>query len=79
MADKIIQVSGFGVENNSATQCSYLLCALTDCGKVLLSTGDGKWHDVSPKVDSKAEVKDYGFCTYGSTFPCNPACENGCV
>jgi len=79
MEDKIIQVSGFGVEYNSATQCNYLLCALTESGKVLLSTGDGVWIDVSPKPASTKAVKDYGFCTYGSTFPCNPACENGCV
>jgi hypothetical protein len=45
--DKIIQVSGFGVKNTMSTQCEYLLVALTESGKVLLSTGDRIWCDVS--------------------------------
>ena len=49
MMDKIIQVSGFGVANTSTTQCNYLLVGLTESGKVVLSTGDGHWADVSPK------------------------------
>ena len=48
MQDKIVQVSGFGVNNTKNTQCDYLLVALTERGKVLLSTGDGKWTDVGP-------------------------------
>ena len=53
--DKIIQVSGFGVENTVTTQCNYLLVALTEDGKVLLSTGDGKWGDVSPRTNDQQE------------------------
>jgi len=47
--DKIIQVSGFGVENNHITQCNYMLCALTESGQVLLSRGDGEWTNVTQK------------------------------
>lgn len=46
--DKIIQVSGFGVENTQSTQCNYMLIALTESGKVILSQGDGQWSDVGP-------------------------------
>jgi hypothetical protein len=45
--DKIISVNGFGVENTVNTQCNYMLVALTESGKVLLSTGDKNWCDVS--------------------------------
>ena len=45
MKDKIIQVSGFGVNNTQRTQTDYMLVALTQNGKVLLSQGDGKWTD----------------------------------
>lgn len=47
--DKIIQVSGFGVANTHNTQCDFMLVALTESGKVLLSMGDTNWCDVSPK------------------------------
>ena len=53
--DPIIQVSGFGVENTYTTQCNYMLVGLTKYGKVLLSTGDGTWCDVSPK--NKPQLK----------------------
>ena len=50
MTDKIIQVSGFGVENTSQTQCNFMIVALTETGKVLISDqGDGVWRDISPK------------------------------
>ena len=45
--DKIIQVTGFGVANTSNTQCDYMLVGLTESGKVMMSTGDGNWADVS--------------------------------
>ena len=47
-SDKIIQVSGFGVEKTMNTQCNYMLVALTESGRVLMSTGDQRWCDVSP-------------------------------
>lgn len=47
--DQIISVSGFGVEDTVSTQCNYMLVGLTVSGKVLLSTGDGKWTDVTGK------------------------------
>lgn len=49
MTDKIIQVSGFGVNNTMHTQTEYMLVALTESGKVLMSTGDGEWASVGPK------------------------------
>jgi len=49
MTDKIIQVSGFGVNNTMHTQTEYMLVALTESGKVLMSTGDGAWASVGPK------------------------------
>lgn len=54
MSDKIIQVSGFQVASTRHTQCDYLLVALTESGKVVLSTGDGKWADVSPAPEQEA-------------------------
>ena len=45
--DKITQVSGFGVSNTVNTQCDYMLTAVTASGKVLMSTGDGVWADVT--------------------------------
>lgn len=47
--DKIIQVSGFGVENTSLTQCNYLIVGLTESGQVVITTGDGVWANISPK------------------------------
>lgn len=47
MGDKIIQASGFGVRNTQATQCDYLLVAVTESGRVLMSCGDGRWTDVT--------------------------------
>ena len=54
MSDKIIQVSGFQVASTRHTQCDYLLVALTESGKVVLSTGDEKWADVSPAPEQEA-------------------------
>ena len=45
--DKIIQISGFGVENTSSTQCNYMIVGLTESGKVLITTGDGQWSDIT--------------------------------
>ena len=46
--DPIVQVSGFGVKNTVNTQCDYMLVGLTKSGRVVMSTGDGIWCDVSP-------------------------------
>ena len=54
MNDKIIQVSGFGVANTKNTQCDYMLIALTESGRILLSCGDGEWSDVSAKKNTEA-------------------------
>ena len=48
MKDKIIQVSGFGVNNTSQTQCDYIIAALTESGRVLMSIGDKDWWDITP-------------------------------
>jgi hypothetical protein len=47
--DTIVQVSGFGVARNQHTQCDYMLVALTESGKVLLSVEGYEWMDVSPR------------------------------
>ncbi len=54
-SDPIVQVSGFGVENTMQTQCNFLLVGLTKSGKVVLSTGDGIWSDVSPKPNQNSQ------------------------
>lgn len=51
--DKIIQVSGFGVENTNTTQCNYMIVGVTESGKVVISRGDGEWGDISPKESTK--------------------------
>ena len=56
-SDPIVQVSGFGVENTMQTQCNFLLVGLTKSGKVVLSTGDGIWSDVSPKPNHLLDFK----------------------
>lgn len=57
MSDKIIQVSGFGLQPNEYGN-DYLLVALTESGKVILSTGDSNWGDVSPKIQQHATKED---------------------
>jgi len=52
--DKIIQISGFSVENTSSTQCNYMIVGLTESGKVLITTGDGQWSDISAKEPTAA-------------------------
>jgi len=52
ISDPIVQVSGFPVENTPNTQCYYLLVGLTKSGKVILSTGDREWFDVSPETNN---------------------------
>ena len=56
--EKIVQVSGFGVENTSSTQCNYMLVGLTNTGRVVLSMGDREWCDVSPACASKERLVD---------------------
>jgi len=59
MSDKIIQVSGFGfgVANTQTTQCHYMLVALTENGRVLMSRGDGEWSDVTEKKGGNDDKK----------------------
>lgn len=45
--EKIIQVSGFGVENTVNTQCNYMIVGVTDRGRVVISRGDGEWADIT--------------------------------
>ena len=47
--DKIIQVSGFGVENNFQTQSSWMVVGLLQDGRVVITNGDGVWCDISPR------------------------------
>ena len=58
MEDKIIQISGFGVENNQSTQCSYMIVGLTESGKVLITRGDGEWADINPKASQPSVQAD---------------------
>ena len=59
MKDKIIQVSGFGVNNTQRTQTDYMLVALTQSGKVLLSQGDGRWTDCTGgDIDDTSTLDD---------------------
>lgn len=46
MGDKIIQASGFPYINSS-DQSMYLLVAVTEYGRVLMSEGDGRWADIT--------------------------------
>lgn len=46
--EKIVQVSGFGVENTEDTQTNYMVVAVTDRGRVVISCGDTRWSDISP-------------------------------
>ena len=63
MKDKIIQVSGFGVNNTQRTQTDYMLVALTQNGKVLLSQGDGKWADCTGvDIDDTSTLDDACDC-----------------
>ena len=55
-SDPIVQVNGFGVANTASTQCNFMLVGLTESGKVVLSTGDGIWSDVSPKPNQNADA-----------------------
>ena len=46
--ERIVQVSGFGVNRTSDTQCDYMLVAVTNHGRVVMSRGDGDWNDIGP-------------------------------
>lgn len=48
MKEQIIQVSGFGVNNNMYTQCDYMVVGVTNFGRVVISRGDGEWSDIGP-------------------------------
>ena len=58
MEDKIIQVSGFGVANTQDAQCNYLIVGVTENGKVVITTGDGIWADISPEASQPAVAND---------------------
>ena len=60
MSDKIIQITSCGVQNTFNTQCDYLIFALTESGKVLASTGDCQWCDISPKERHENQLKEQG-------------------
>jgi len=63
--DKIVQVSGFGVDFVINSQVDYMVVGLTESGKVVITTGDGYWADISPKgkcVDCAYEIGKYGIC-----------------
>ena len=47
--EKIVQVSGFGVNNTKNTQCDYMLVGVTSFGRVVMSRGDKEWVDVGPE------------------------------
>ena len=49
--DRIVQVSGFGVNNTSRTQSDFMVVGLTQDGRVVITNGDGIWCDISPKED----------------------------
>ena len=60
MDDRIIQVSGFGVSNTNDTKCDYMVVGVTVGGRVVITTGDGMWADISPKAikpDPKNKLK----------------------
>ena len=60
--DKIVQVSGFGVENTHSTQCHYMIVGVTESGDVVITTGDGNWTSIGPKspvtVDDMKDLLD---------------------
>ena len=66
MEDKIVQVSGFGVENNASTQCDYVIVGVTESGKVLITSGDGKWSNISPRdtPDCEHSYQDMPVCVH---------------
>ena len=66
MKDKIIQVSGFGVENNQSTQCSYMIVGLTQSGKVVITSGDGIWADISSNAPHNQALESDGAGDSGS-------------
>jgi hypothetical protein len=51
-ADRITQVSGFGIANTIDTQSNYAVVALTEAGRVLISMGGREWEDLVYKTDS---------------------------
>jgi hypothetical protein len=57
MSDKIIQVSGFGVNNTKDTQCDYMLVAVTESGEVLISQGDSIWTKIGPRPVVMSEAQ----------------------
>jgi hypothetical protein len=81
MKDKIIQVSGFGVENTQSTQCNYMIVGLTESGKVLITQGDRKWADISPYA-SQPTVPANGadaMCCLKTDGTCNSTDCDGCI
>lgn len=52
--DRIVQVSGFGVANTQATQSDFMIVGLTESGRVVITSGDRIWCDISSKHGSPA-------------------------
>ncbi len=58
MEDKIVRISGFGVENTASTQCNFMVVGLTESGRVVITQGDGRWTDISHNAPEPASTPD---------------------
>jgi len=54
--EKIVQVNGFSY--GPPEQLAYLLVGVTDSGRVVMSTGDKNWTDVSPEPPSSEATEN---------------------
>jgi hypothetical protein len=72
LEDPIVQISGFGVKN------TMYIVGLTASGKVVITTGDREWADISPRnrkarpTMSRVEVTDEFLNKMGSTGHASP-------
>ena len=73
MDEKIIQVSGFGVNNTSNTQSDFMVVALTNTGRVVITLGDKKWVDISPTLKTGGTEAEQPQQPQGKICP---KCEN---
>jgi hypothetical protein len=54
--EKIVQVSGFSVDPaRFDNQVDYMVVGVTNTGRVVITTGDGQWGDISPKKPPERE------------------------
>jgi hypothetical protein len=59
--ERIIQVSGIGCNPiHDGINVNYFLVGLTNMGRVIMSSGDGEWGDVSDPA-TKERLKDIGY------------------